>query len=82
MAQSDRADLVGQRMILYPQNHATMSFLFVLIGFVWAIWRCWRFTIYPKLHPDEPRELPYLIPSKSVLQITATMLSNGVVVQC
>ncbi|KAM0811672.1 putative FAD-binding PCMH-type domain-containing protein [Seiridium cardinale] len=61
-AQGDRADLVGQRMILYLQNHATMSSLFVLIGFVWAIWRCWRFTIYPKFHPDEPRELPYLIP--------------------
>ncbi|KAK9776049.1 putative Cytochrome P450 [Seiridium cardinale] len=70
-AQSDRADLVGQRMILYLQNHATMSSLFVLIGFVWAIWRCWRFTIYPKFHPDEPRELPYLIPSKQYFATTS-----------
>jgi len=31
----------------------TVSYLF---------WRLWEFTIKPSLHPDEPRELPYLIP--------------------
>jgi hypothetical protein len=25
-------------------------------------WRLWRFTIRPRLHPDEPKELPYWIP--------------------
>ncbi|KAL2808469.1 putative cytochrome P450 [Aspergillus granulosus] len=26
------------------------------------VWRLWRFTIRPILHPDEPKELPYWIP--------------------
>ncbi|KAI2626816.1 putative cytochrome p450 [Xylaria nigripes] len=32
----------------------------------WVCWRYWRFTIYPKLHPDEPKELPYMIPGHGV----------------
>lgn len=31
-------------------------FIFLLL------WRLWTFTILPKLHPSEPRELPYWIP--------------------
>jgi len=30
------------------------------------VWRLWRFTISPLLHPDDPKELPYWIPSKSI----------------
>lgn len=26
------------------------------------LWRLWKFTIRPRLHPDEPKELPYWIP--------------------
>jgi len=26
------------------------------------VWRVWRFTIYPLLYPDRPKELPYWIP--------------------
>ncbi|KAI0381915.1 putative cytochrome p450 [Hypomontagnella monticulosa] len=26
------------------------------------VWRLWRFTISPKIHPDDPKELPYWIP--------------------
>lgn len=28
------------------------------------LWRTWRFTILPLLHPDYPKELPYWIPCK------------------
>ena len=29
-----------------------------------VIWRLWRFTISPALYPDDPKELPYWIPSE------------------
>lgn len=29
---------------------------------LWCGWRLWRFTIFPALYPEEPRQLPYLIP--------------------
>lgn len=31
----------------------------------WISWRLWRFIIAPCLNPDDPRELPYWIPSES-----------------
>ncbi|KAL4919575.1 cytochrome P450 [Aspergillus aurantiobrunneus] len=31
-----------------------------LVGFV--LWRFWRFIVCPFLHPNTPREIPYLIP--------------------
>ena len=42
--------------------------LVVALGILWAFWRIWSFTILPLLHPDEPKEIPYLIPCR---------LSNG-----
>ncbi|KAL8783070.1 MAG: hypothetical protein Q9213_004882 [Squamulea squamosa] len=38
-----------------------------------VIWRLWRFTISPWLHPQDPRELPYWIP---VLGHARAFLSN------
>ncbi|KAI0003884.1 putative cytochrome p450 [Xylariaceae sp. FL0662B] len=32
----------------------------LLLGFV--VWRLWKFTIFPILYPDNPKELPYWIP--------------------
>ncbi|GAB1317209.1 hypothetical protein MFIFM68171_07419 [Madurella fahalii] len=29
---------------------------------LYVAWRIWRFTIQPTLHPDEPKQLPHLIP--------------------
>ncbi|PSN68547.1 hypothetical protein BS50DRAFT_663116, partial [Corynespora cassiicola Philippines] len=31
---------------------------------LWLIWYTWRFIITPKMYPDRPKELPYLIPCK------------------
>lgn len=53
-----------QRLFLNTQKQASVSVLLASIGLWWAVWRFWRFTLYPMLHPDEPKELPYLIPSK------------------
>ncbi|KAL7791987.1 cytochrome P450 [Trichoderma ceciliae] len=30
---------------------------------VWLLWRLWRFTVLPWMYPDDPKELPYWIPS-------------------
>lgn len=32
------------------------------LALCWGAWRLWTFTIVPILRPDEPKELPYLIP--------------------
>jgi hypothetical protein len=63
-ALSSHADLVAQRVLLATQENPATARVLVIIVLVWAVWRSWRFTIYPKLHPDEPKELPYLIPSR------------------
>ncbi|KAK0747393.1 putative cytochrome p450 [Apiosordaria backusii] len=55
-------DLVLQRLLFTLQANAALSRGLFCVLLVWAVWRCWKFTIYPKLHPDEPKELPYLIP--------------------
>ena len=31
---------------------------------LWFAWRFWRFTVQPRFHPQEPKELPYAIPCK------------------
>lgn len=41
-------------------SHFLPSLSAILI--IYLIWRLWRFQFLPALHPDEPRELPYLIP--------------------
>ena len=28
----------------------------------WVVWRIWKFTVLPRLRPNEPRSLPYCIP--------------------
>lgn len=44
-----------------PQMSLPVSAL-VLFGTLWITWRIWRFTILPALHPNGPKELPYLVP--------------------
>jgi hypothetical protein len=36
----------------------------VTIAVSWLSWYIWKFVLKPKLYPNEPRELQYLIPSK------------------
>ncbi|KAL9124010.1 MAG: hypothetical protein Q9217_006617 [Psora testacea] len=42
---------------------ALVSFLVTL---VLGLWRFWAFTIRPRLHPDEPKELPSWFPCESL----------------
>ncbi|KAK4186804.1 cytochrome P450 [Podospora australis] len=64
------ADLAGpadlqlalQRLLLTTEWNAALSRALLCTLLAWAVWRCWKFTVYPMLHPDEPKELPYLVP--------------------
>ncbi|KAI2610572.1 putative cytochrome p450 [Hypoxylon sp. NC1633] len=58
----DRTGHVVQWFLLLIQDHTTVFYVSALLSAAWAIWRAWRFTIYPILHPNEPKELPYSIP--------------------
>lgn len=45
----------------------------VLLALLWVLWRLWTFTILPAFRPDEPKQVPYLIPCESTaLQIIYT----------
>ncbi|KAI1211123.1 putative cytochrome p450 [Annulohypoxylon truncatum] len=59
---SNYIEIVAQKMIFVLDEHTTISSLLGFVVLVWVSWWCWRFAIHPKLHPDEPKELPYLIP--------------------
>jgi hypothetical protein len=43
------------------KHNTTISASLLVLG-AWACWWLWRFMIIPRLRPDDPRELPYLIP--------------------
>ncbi|KAI0832160.1 hypothetical protein F5Y06DRAFT_281183 [Hypoxylon sp. FL0890] len=65
-----------RHLLLAAEDHATShsilrGLLCVVIVLAWTAWRCWKFTVYPWLHPDEPKELPYFIPSKLSPSFTA-----------
>ncbi|KAI8623583.1 putative cytochrome p450 [Xylariaceae sp. FL1651] len=56
-----------RHLLLAAEDHATShsilrGLLCVVIVLAWTAWRCWKFTVYPWLHPDEPKELPYFVP--------------------
>lgn len=46
-----------------------LPFFFALLA-----WRLWAFTIRPVWHPNEPKELPYWIPCKSLNKPTSYSL--------
>jgi hypothetical protein len=48
-------------LILLYRN--PFSFWFLLLGLSWLVWYYVRFTITPILRPNDPKELPYLVPS-------------------
>ena len=45
------------------QNNSGLA-LICLLATTWLLWRLWRFEILPLIYPDDPKELPYWIPSK------------------
>jgi hypothetical protein len=44
---------------LNPWLQAAMA-----VAAAWVSWYIWRFVFSPLLNPDEPRELPYFVPSR------------------
>lgn len=42
----------------------------------WLVWRLWRFIIFPQIYPDDPQELPYCIPGKSIKHQLPLFLSS------
>jgi hypothetical protein len=54
------ATLVLQQLAQSPTALAVLGWVFL-----WLCWRLWRFSLLPALCPDEPKELPYLVPRES-----------------
>ncbi|KAI1657788.1 putative cytochrome P450 oxidoreductase [Daldinia decipiens] len=48
--------------IFKMEQSQTLLYIFLPFLLTWTLWRFWKFTVTPLLHPDRPRELPYLIP--------------------
>lgn len=38
----------------------------VILSLAWLLWRLWSFTVLPYLRPEEPQDLPYLIPCNAI----------------
>lgn len=36
----------------------------VVLSSLLLLWRIWRFTVLPLLHPDQPKEFPYTVPGE------------------
>ena len=45
--------------------YSTMFLPFFSLCLSWLLWRFWRFVILPAFRPNDPKELPFLVPSKS-----------------
>lgn len=52
-------------LILLYRN--PFSFWFWVLVLSWILWYYIRFTIIPILRPNDPKELPYLVPSQYLL---------------
>ena len=67
----------------WQQQQPRWILAILFLTLVWLIWRMWTFSIHPRLHPDEPKKLPYMVPcmpsphslssyfSKSVATVTS-----------
>ncbi|MCJ1320748.1 hypothetical protein MMC15_006089 [Xylographa vitiligo] len=50
-------------MDLWLQQHLSVfSLISLCFAGCWVGWRIWTFTILPALRPNEPKQLPYMIP--------------------
>ncbi|KAI1748748.1 putative cytochrome p450 [Xylaria castorea] len=46
----------------YELNHVVFGQIVTSLLILLVLWRIWKFTLFPLLHPDLPKELPYWIP--------------------
>ena len=54
----------GHKKMLFDiaTNVPLVPLLLAGLSFALVLWRVWRFTIRPLLHPDEPKDIPYWTP--------------------
>lgn len=51
-----------------PSHKALFALVSVLVSLLGLVaWHFWSFTIYPALHPGEPRPLPYWVPCDAIV---------------
>lgn len=60
MMGSNSSVLTNILILLYRNP---FSFWFLALGLAWLAWYYIRFTIIPILRPNDPKELPYFVPS-------------------
>lgn len=61
---ADYAEVILAALPVGVQEHALLIGTLAAVLSAWLLWRLWRFTILPMLYPDDPKELPYWIPSE------------------
>ena len=55
------ADLTGTSAV-WGLAACILALVSFLVSAVLGLWRFWAFTVWPRLHPDEPKELPSWFP--------------------
>lgn len=59
-------ELSHSALVRGASDHSSISIAALLLLAVLLSWRLWRFTITPWLYPNDPKELPYWIPSRAI----------------
>jgi hypothetical protein len=56
-----------------------LSSLLMTGAVLWVSWRLWRFTVLPKIYPNEPKQLPYWIrgTSEPSFFISCALVAHG-----
>jgi hypothetical protein len=59
--------------ILSKKYDSVLNYLqvFILLFASLLVWRCWKFTIIPRLYPRRPKTLPYWVPCKLLSPISS-----------
>jgi hypothetical protein len=52
--------IIWRHLLGDPQNGTIRALELLVLGLL--VWRFWRFTLSPKIYPNDPKELPYWIP--------------------
>ncbi|KAM4066411.1 cytochrome p450 [Hirsutella rhossiliensis] len=61
-AVAGNVDLALRAFLLVSREHVILVRAIAVLFVPWICWRCWMFIVYPLLHPQNPRQLPYWIP--------------------
>lgn len=63
----------------WSRSHYSESLqpLIVLLT-IWICWRLWKFTLVPRIYPNDPKELPYCFPRESSIRNSNVTMKNGI----